>query len=116
MANTVREVQTLSMPVTMMPLMVFFLAASTINHPGSGTEMAAIAFPLSSPFAMLARAAMQDSLWVHAAALAWQGFAVLLIVKGGSLLFRKRVMKSGNAGRAQGRRFRREARMIEPAE
>lgn len=104
MANTVREVQTLSMPVTMLQLMVFFLAAYTINHPGSGMEMAAIAFPLSSPFAMLARAAMEPQLWTHALALAWQGLAVVAIVKGGSLLFRKRVMKSGGAGRDKSRK------------
>jgi ABC-2 type transport system permease protein len=101
MANTVREVQTLSMPVTMMQLMVFFLAAYTIKQPGSGLELAAIVFPLSSPFAMLARAAMEPQLWTHALALAWQGLAVLALVKGGAVLFRKRVMKSGGAGRAR---------------
>ncbi|MFN4239102.1 MAG: ABC transporter permease [Erythrobacter cryptus] len=105
MATTVREVQTLSMPVTMMQLMVFFLAAYTIKQPGSGLELAAIAFPLSSPFAMLARAAMEPALWTHALALAWQGLAVVALIKAGSLLFRKRVMKSGGAGRApRGRR------------
>jgi ABC-2 type transport system permease protein len=65
--------------------------------------MAAIAFPLSSPFAMLARAAMEPQLWTHALALAWQAVAVVLIVKAGSLLFRKRVMKSGGAGRDKSR-------------
>jgi ABC-2 type transport system permease protein len=35
MATSVREVQTLSMPVTMLQLMVFFLAAYTIKQPGS---------------------------------------------------------------------------------
>jgi ABC-2 type transport system permease protein len=104
MAASVREVQTLSMPVTMMQLMVFFLAAYTIKQPGSALELAAIAFPLSSPFAMLARAAMEPELWTHALALAWQGLAVLVLVKGGSLLFRKRVMKSGGAGRDKGRK------------
>lgn len=104
MAATVREVQTLSMPVTMMQLMVFFLAAFTITQPGTPIELFAVAFPLSSPFAMLARAAMQETLWVHAAALAWQALMVLLIVKGGSTLFRKRVMKSGGAGHAPGKR------------
>lgn len=99
MANTVREVQTMSMPVTMMQLMVFFLAAYTITQPGSALETFAIAFPLSSPFAMLARAALDTSLWVHAAALGWQALWVVLLVKGGSLWFRKRVMKSGGAGR-----------------
>ncbi|UYV16331.1 ABC transporter permease [Porphyrobacter sp. ULC335] len=107
MATSVREVQTLSMPVTMLQLMVFFLAAYTIKQPGSGLEMAAIAFPLSSPFAMLARAAMEPELWTHAVALAWQGLAVLLIVKGGSMLFRKRVMKSGGAGRDTSKKGRR---------
>lgn len=104
MATSVREVQTLSMPVTMMQLMVFFLAAYTIKQPGSALELAAIAFPLSSPFAMLARAAMEPELWTHAVALAWQALAVLALVKGGSLLFRKRVMKSGGAGRDKSRK------------
>ena len=104
MASSVREVQTLSMPVTMLQLMVFFLAAYTIKQPGSALEMAAVAFPLSSPFAMLARAALEPELWTHALALAWQALAVLALVKGGSMLFRKRVMKSGGAGRDKSRK------------
>ena len=104
MASTVREVQTLSMPVTMMQLMVFFLAAYTITQPGTSLELAAIVFPLSSPFAMLARAALQEDLMPHLIALVWQGLAVLAIVKGGSMLFRKRVMKSGGGGRDKPRR------------
>lgn len=107
MASSVREVQTLSMPVTMLQLLVFFLAAYVIKQPGSALELAAIAFPLSSPFAMLARAAMEPALWTHALALAWQAGAVLVIVKGGSLLFRKRVMKSGGAGRDKSRKGQR---------
>ncbi|MEQ8772408.1 MAG: ABC transporter permease, partial [Erythrobacter sp.] len=119
MANTVREVQTLSMPVTMMQLMVFFLAAYTITQPGSGLEIAALVFPLSSPFAMLARAALDGQLWVHAVALAWQGLCVLALVKAGSMLFRKRVMKSGGAGRGTRRRLfprRSPEPVAEPAE
>jgi ABC-2 type transport system permease protein len=104
MATSVREVQTLSMPVTMLQLLVFFLAAYVIKQPGTALEMAAIAFPLSSPFAMLARAAMEPELWTHALALAWQAACVLVLVKSGSLLFRKRVMKSGGAGRDKARR------------
>lgn len=116
MASTVREVQTLSMPVTMMQLLVFFLAAYTITQPGTALEKAAIAFPLSSPFAMLARAAMDEALWPHAAALAWQALAVVLIVKGGSLLFRKRVMKSGSAGRVRKPLFAKRRSLTDPAE
>ena len=100
MAATVREVQTLSMPVTMAQLLVFFLAASSITRPGSPMELFAAAFPLSSPFAMLARAAQSEALWPHALALAWQGLCVVLFVRFGALLFRRRVMKSGKAGRA----------------
>jgi ABC-2 type transport system permease protein len=88
----------------MLQLMVFFLAAYTINNPGSQMELGAIAFPLSSPFAMLARAAMEPALWTHALALLWQGLAVLALVKAGSQLFRKRVMKSGGAGRDKSRK------------
>ncbi|QUL37157.1 ABC transporter permease [Erythrobacter sp. JK5] len=120
MASSVREVQTLSMPVTMMQLMVFFLAMATVTDTGSGMELFAAIFPLSSPFAMLARAALQETLWIHAAALAWQAAAVVLLVKGGSLLFRKRVMKSGGAGRAKKRRWTRSSAgrdaEVQPAE
>ncbi|MFA6219999.1 MAG: ABC transporter permease [Erythrobacter sp.] len=101
MAATVREVQTLSMPVTMMQLLVFFLAASAITRPGSALELGAAAFPLSSPFAMLARAAQSEALWPHALALAWQGLCVVLFVRFGALLFRRRVMKSGKGSRAR---------------
>jgi len=101
MASSVREVQTLSMPVTMMQLMVFFIAMATVADTGSSLEFFAVAFPLSSPFAMLARAAIEEALWVHALAIAWQAAAVLLLVKGGSLLFKRRVMKSGSGGRAR---------------
>jgi ABC-2 type transport system permease protein len=116
MANTVREVQTLSMPVTMLQLMVFFLAAYTITQPGSTLELAAIIFPLSSPFAMVARAAMEQSLWLHGIALGWQALSVVVLVNGGSLLFRKRVMKSGSAGRAKKALFGKRRDAIEPAE
>lgn len=103
LASTVREVQTLSMPVTMMQLMVFFLAAYALTVPGSPVELAAVVFPLSSPFAMLARAALSEAVWPHLLALAWQAMWVVLVVRGGAALFRRRVMKSG-APRAVTRR------------
>jgi ABC-2 type transport system permease protein len=95
MAATVRDVQTLSMPVTMMQLVVFFFATFAMSHPGSLIEWAAIAFPFSSPFAMIARAARDPAIWPHLAALCWQALAVAMIIKGGAALFRRRVMKSG---------------------
>ncbi|MEE4452296.1 ABC transporter permease [Novosphingobium resinovorum] len=105
LANTVREVQTLSMPVTMMQLMLFFFATYAMTQPGSGIEMLATLLPFSSPFAMLARAAQDSALLPHVAALAWQALWVLLLVRGGSLLFRRKAMKSGPQG-SGGRRRR----------
>lgn len=95
MAATVRDVQTLSMPVTMLQLLVFFFASYAMAKPDSGIELAAIVMPFSSPFAMLARAAQDPRLWIHGAALAWQVLCVILFVRIGAALFRKRVMKSG---------------------
>ncbi|HSG33930.1 MAG TPA: ABC transporter permease [Sphingomonadaceae bacterium] len=95
MAATVREVQTLSMPATMAQLMVFFFASFALTDSGGPIELAAIAFPLSSPYAMFARAATQTTLWPHLLALAWQVLWVALFIKAGAALFRKRVMKSG---------------------
>lgn len=95
LAATVREVQTLSMPVTMLQLLVFFVAAWALTAPGSPVEIAALIFPLSSPFAMLARAALSEPLWPHALALAWQALCVTLLVRAGAALFKRRVMKSG---------------------
>ena len=99
MATTVREVQTLSMPVTMAQLLVFFLAAYSMTSPGSPLELTAAIFPLSSPFAMLARAAQSAELWPHLLALTWQALCVAIFVKVGATLFRRRVMKSGKGGR-----------------
>lgn len=102
MASTVREVQTLSMPVTMMQLMVFFLAAYAMTDPGSPMELAAAIFPLSSPYAMLARAAQSADIWPHLLALGWQAAWVAIFIRGGATLFRRRVMKSGRPGGKRG--------------
>jgi len=106
MATTVREVQTLSMPVTMAQLMVFFFASFAMTQPGSAVEIAAVLVPFSSPFAMLARAARDPALLPHIMAIGWQVLWVALLVRGGARLFRSRVMKSGPGGRAKPRRIR----------
>jgi len=108
LATTVREVQTLSMPVAMMQVLVFFLASATVAQTGKPLELAAAAFPLSSPFAMVARAAQDPALWPHLAALAWQALWVALIIRVGAGVFRRSVMKSGPArGRKRFAWFRR---------
>lgn len=104
MAPTVRDVQTMSMPATILQLLVFFLATYAMTDTGSPVELFAVVFPLSSPYAMMARAAQEPALWPHAVALVWQVLAVTLFVRAGAWLFRKRVMKSGPAP-AKKRRF-----------
>jgi ABC-2 type transport system permease protein len=111
MAATVREVQTLSMPVTFLQLVFFFIANYAIAAPGSIYEKVAMVVPFSSPYVMLAKAAQDPALWPHAAAFAWQALCIGLLIRIGAKLFRKLVMKSGPAGGKQGKRrlFRRAA-------
>ena len=72
-AATVREVQTLNMPVTMAQMGVFFFATYAVDHMGSAPEIAAIIFPFSSPVAMIARAAQAGfSPAFHSAYLPWK--------------------------------------------
>lgn len=94
-ASTVREVQTMSMPVTFAQVLIFGFAATVIGNPDSTQGIAAALFPLSSPMAMIARAAEQADLWPHFVALAWQALWVALILRFGAQLFRRTVLKSG---------------------
>jgi ABC-2 type transport system permease protein len=98
MATTVREVQTLSMPVTFVQLVFFFIASFAVAAPNSIYEWIAIGVPFSSPYAMLARAAQDPALWPHAAAFAWQALCIALLIRIGAKLFRTLVMKSGPSG------------------
>ena len=90
-ASTVREVQTMSMPVTFGQVIIFGFASTVIGAPDSPTALAATVFPLSSPMAMLARAAQEPQWWPHIAAILWQALWVALILRLGSQLFRKTV-------------------------
>ncbi len=101
MAATVREVQTLSMPVTMAQLIIFFLAMYSVPKINQPIETFAAIFPFSSPFAMIARAAQDPTLWHHLVAVIGQGLFVALVLRVGVYLFRRNVMKSGNAGRVK---------------
>ncbi|WP_298399896.1 ABC transporter permease [Sphingobium sp.] len=94
-AATVREVQTLNMPITMGQMLIFFFASYAVDHMGSPAELAACIFPFSSPFAMIARAGQDAALWPHLVALVWQAAFVALIIRVGVLLFRRHVMQSG---------------------
>ena len=98
-AATVREVQTLSMPITMAQLINFFFAMYTVAKIGEPMEIFASIFPFSSPFAMVARAAQDATLWYHAVAIFGQGLFAFLVIRIGVYLFRRNVMKSGSGGK-----------------
>ena len=98
-ASTAREVQILSMPVTMGQLLLFGFAAVGVGEPMGTPAIAAAIFPLSSPFAMIARAAEQPVLWPHLVAVVWQALWVVLILKVAAAIFRRSVLKSGKSGR-----------------
>ncbi len=86
------------MPVTMLQLVVFFFANYALAAAGTWVEWFAIIFPFSSPFAMFARAAIDEALWPHLFAIGWQGLIVAVFVNIGARLFRRWVTKSGPRG------------------
>ncbi|QAY77316.1 ABC transporter permease [Sphingosinicella sp. BN140058] len=100
-ANSVREVQTLSMPVTVAQLLIFLFASFSVGQPNSLLGIAAAAVPFSSPLTMVARAAQLEDLWPHLVAILWQALWVWLIVSLGAMLFRRNVLKSGEGGGAR---------------
>ena len=95
------------MPATILQLAVYFLATYSTTDIGSPAERFAVAFPFSSPYAMVSRAAQEATLWTHLAALAWQTVWVVVFVRIGATLFRRRVMKSGPAPAGRRGPFRR---------
>ncbi|MEH3121412.1 MAG: ABC transporter permease [Sphingomonas phyllosphaerae] len=106
-AGTMREVQMLSLPITIIQVAMFGLASSAVSHPGSALATAAEFFPLSSPFAMAGRAASDARWWPHLAALAWQLLWVAVFITVGARLFRRGVLQSGSAKPAWKRLFAR---------
>ena len=94
-AASVREVQTLSMPVTMMQLGVYALGSAALGDLHGSLGLFAAVLPVSSPLTMLARAAEEQALWPHLLAFAWQALWVGLIIRFAARRFRTGVLKSG---------------------
>jgi ABC-2 type transport system permease protein len=95
-ANSIREIQTLSLPITLGQVVIFLLAGATVGKEGGLLTWTAAIFPLSSPLTMIGMAAQSGKLWIHLPALLWQAFWVFLIVRISVRLFRRNVMKSGS--------------------
>jgi ABC-2 type transport system permease protein len=98
-ATTVREIQMLSLPITFTQFGMFGLSSAAAAHPDGWVAIVAEVFPLSSPFAMAARAANTPGLWPHVAALIWQALWVSVVISLGARWFRRGVLKSGGPRR-----------------
>lgn len=95
-AATVREIQMLSLPITIFQVGMFSLCAAAASAPDSGLARFAQIFPFSSPLAMAARAATDDAKAIHLLALGWQALWVALVVWISVRLFRAGVLSSGS--------------------
>lgn len=98
-ASSMREIQMLSLPITIVQMAMFGLASAAATRPGTPIATFAELFPLSSPFAMAAHAANRTELWPHLAALAWQLLWVSITIWIGASAFRRGVLKSGGGRR-----------------
>ncbi len=95
-AGSPREIQVMALPVTMVQLLLYGLAAAGTGHPDGWIAWAAAIFPWSSPLAMLARAAELPSLWPHLLALVWQIVWLVVALRFAAGLFRAAVLKTGD--------------------
>jgi len=98
-ASTVREIQMLSLPITIFQVGMFSLSTAAASAPGTGLARFAQVFPFSSPFAMAARAATDEARGVHLLALGWQALWVALVIYLSVRLFRAGVLSGGNGWR-----------------
>lgn len=98
-ASTQRELQMMSLPITIFQVAMFGFASAAAASPDSWVATAAELFPFSSPFAMAARAANSPELWRHGLALAWQALWVVITVGIAARLFRRGVLQSGSPRR-----------------
>ncbi|MBW0143722.1 ABC transporter permease [Sphingomicrobium clamense] len=93
-ASTPRQVQVMSMPVTMLQVMLLFAAMQGVGDPYGSEAIWTAIFPLTSPLAMIARAAQVSDIWPHVAAIAWQALWIAIILKVAARAFRKSVLKT----------------------
>ncbi|MDB5705424.1 MAG: hypothetical protein JWN66_2540 [Sphingomonas bacterium] len=95
-ATTPRELQMLSLPITILQMAIFGVASYAAARPDSWVAIAAEIFPFSSPYTMAARAANSSELWPHVVALAWQLLWVGIVITVGARAFRRGVLQSGS--------------------
>lgn len=92
---SIREVQSLSMPVTIVQTIVLVGVLGAVDNPDGAWGTVMSWFPLSSPYMMAARAASEPGLGQHAVAIVWQLLFAGLVIAGSARLFRFGVLNSG---------------------
>lgn len=97
-AATIREIQMLSLPITIVQMAMFGLASAAAGAPGTLVARIGEIIPFSSPLAMAAHAVHHETLWPHLLAIAWQGAWVALVIWLAVRMFRSGVLKSGSSG------------------
>lgn len=95
LCSSIREVQTLSMPVTIVQAIILIGVLGAVDDPGGGWATVMSWFPLSSPYMMAARAAAEPGLGAHVVAILWQLAVAALVIWGSARLFRTGVLNSG---------------------
>ncbi len=95
LASSVREIQMLSLPITLFQVGMFSLGSAAAHNPGTTVATVAQWLPWSSPFAMAAFGATDAALWPHLLALVWQLAWLALSIWVAVRLFRYGVLRSG---------------------
>lgn len=97
LCSSIREVQSLSMPVTIVQMVVLIGVISGADNLDGGWAGAMAWFPPSSPYMMAVRAAAEPGLGMHALAILWQLLAAGVVIWWSARLFRRGVLNSGPA-------------------
>lgn len=92
---SIREVQSLSMPVTIVQMMVLLGVLAAVDRPDGAWGSVMSWFPLSSPYMMVARAATEPGLAQHALAITGQLAFAAFVIWWSARLFRFGVLSSG---------------------
>lgn len=96
LSSTQRELQMLSLPITMFQFAILGIASYGSSNPDSWLSIAAQVFPFSSPYAMVGTAAHSSALLPHLLAIGWQALWVAVVIVFNARLFRRGVLKSGS--------------------
>jgi ABC-2 type transport system permease protein len=104
LCSSIREVQSLSMPATIVTTVTLILTISGAGNPDGGLAGVLRVVPFSSPYMMLATAAVEPRLGMHLLAMLWQLAFAALVVWQSARLFRRGVLHAGPAPKLFGKK------------